>query len=76
MEKLPQLFTGVVGIAVLILSVVLSIYWLLFPWFVYRKMDKLIARVEALEKTASDAALVQRNFLSDARGWMKEGQLR
>jgi hypothetical protein len=40
---LPEMLTGVVGLVILVFLVALGIYWLLFPWFMYSKMDKLIA---------------------------------
>lgn len=50
----PALFTGIFGLVVLALAVAIAIYWLLFPWFVYHKLDKIIERLSALEKSGKD----------------------
>lgn len=53
--QLPEILTGVVGLILLVLIVAISIYWLLFPWFVYHKLDKILA---ALDRVAKAVALV------------------
>jgi hypothetical protein len=72
MSQLPPIFSGAVGLVLLILAVAISIYWLLFPIMVCRRLDKIAKNLAALEKNAADLALVQRNFFSDAREAMKE----
>jgi len=72
--NLPQFLTGGVGFVILVLAALLCVYWLLFPWLVVRRLDRIARGVVALEKAAADQSLVQRNFFSDVREVMKEKQ--
>ena len=41
MDALPAI-GGIAYLIICIFLLVLSVYWLLFPWFVYSKLDKII----------------------------------
>ena len=53
MDILPSLFGGIIGLIVLVFLVAIGVYWLLFPWFVYTKLDKIIGHLKAIEKGQS-----------------------
>ena len=53
MTEAFQAMGGIAVLGVAVFLIALSIYWLLFPWFVYRKMDKLIEQMAALTKVTA-----------------------
>ena len=68
---MTELFAGGAGLLLLVFIAALGVYWLLFPWFVYTKLAKIAKHLESMEKSQRDMALVQRNFMQDARAWMQ-----
>lgn len=57
---------GLAALALAVFLIALSIYWLLFPWFVYRKMDKLIEQMAALTKVTAAVGAAINTRAADA----------
>lgn len=69
--KLFETLTGALGLVGALFVIALAIFWLLFPWMVVSRLDRIVKSVEETEKVAKANELVTRNFFSDIRDWMK-----
>ncbi len=45
--QVTDMFHGVVGLVALIVLGTLALYWLLMPWMIIRRLDKLLKLAEA-----------------------------
>ena len=52
---ISDLSQGVPGLILSVLAIILGVYWLLFPWFVYAKLDRIIAILGKIEKGQGEA---------------------
>lgn len=51
-----EIFTGVLGLVLAVLLIALGVYWILFPWFVYSKMDRMLKHLAAMEASMKESA--------------------
>lgn len=46
MNDASALFGGIVGLILFFVAALLAVFWLIFPWFVYYNLKKLVAQQE------------------------------
>jgi hypothetical protein len=54
MDSATGIFSGIVGIFVIIFALVLAVYWLLFPIIIYSKLSKVERQLDKLNRESQD----------------------
>lgn len=70
--KLFETLSGALGLVGALLVIALAIFWVLFPWLVVSRLDRIVKSVEEMEKVAKANELVTQNFFSDVRDWLSK----
>ena len=71
--KLFEFLTSSLGIVGALFVIALGILWLLLPWLVCSRLDKIIKQQAEIEKATKANALVSANFFADIRDRLKSG---
>lgn len=59
MQAVGGAIGGVLALVLVVLGLILSVFWLLFPWLVYRLLKEIRQELKELNDTAKTASLIQ-----------------